>query len=168
MSNDDVVVAVLPDRAATAAAVTDLRHEHLGGERLAAALGTPERHLTEIDADAVWARSVVTGILIGIPFGSLATLGLVALGTALAGAGAGDGVVPGLLAGGFLGIVFGGAFGVGRANRRIEEAELWSEVPLESDEVLVVALAHDRPDQVREVFRRHGAREPELHTELAA
>lgn len=168
MGTDDVVAAVLPDRVHARAAVEELRERGLGTPRLAESLELGERHLLDIDGDALWARSIITGMVAGIPFGSAITYGLVALGTAIAGGSPGDALVPGVLAGSFLGIVLGGAFGIGTAHRSLEITELWSEVDLEGDETLVVVTVDgETRDRVRDVLFSHPSREPELHAELA-
>lgn len=169
MRTDEVVAAVLPDRVHARAAVEELRERGLGTPRLAHSLQLGERHLLDVDADRMWARSIITGMVAGIPLGSGITYGLVAAGTAIGGGTAGDAVVPGVLAGSFLGIVLGGAFGIGRAHRSLEITELWAEVDLEGEETLLVVHAPDDEtrDRVRDVLFSHPSREPDFHADLA-
>lgn len=168
MGTDDVVAAVLPDRVHARAAVEELRERGLGTRRLLESLERGERHLLDVDGDAMWARSIILGMIAGVPLGSAITYGLVAAGTAIAGGSPGDALIPGVLAGSFLGIVLGGAFGIGRAHHSLEIVELWSEVELEGSEtLLVVQVDDDDRDQVRDVLFSHPSREPEFHAELA-
>lgn len=168
MRTEDVVAAVLPDRVHARAAVEELRERGLGTRRLAEALERGERHLLDVDGDALWARSIIMGMIAGVPLGSGITYGLVAAGTAVAGGSPGDALIPGVLAGSFLGIVLGGAFGIGRSHHSLEIVELWSEVELEGNEtLLVVRVDDDDRDQVRDVLFSHPSREPEFHAELA-
>ncbi len=168
MGTDDVVAAVLPDRVHARAAVEELRERGLGTRRLAESLERGERHLLDVDGDAMWARSIIIGMIAGVPLGSAITYGLVVAGTSIAGGSAGDALIPGLLAGVFLGIVLGGAFGIGRSHHSLEIVELWSEVDLEGTEtLLVVQVDDDNRDQVRDVLFSHPSREPDFHPELA-
>lgn len=168
MGTDDVVAAVLPDRVHARAAIEELHERGLGTRRLAESLERGERHLLDMNADALWARSIVTGMIAGVPLGSGITYALVAAGTAIAGGDPGDALIAGILAGSFLGIVLGGAFGIGRAHQSLETVELWSEVDLEGSEtLLVVEVTDDDRDQVRDVLFSHPSREPEFHGELA-
>jgi hypothetical protein len=167
MRDTGFVAEILPDHPAAEAAVHDLVEAGLADRSFEDRVRTAGQHVVDFDIDAVFARSVARGVLVGIPLGALASAGLVMLAAAIAGVGLTDGMLGGLGGGAVLGVLFGGVAGVARSNRATEAADAASGLAVEGDEVVVMLRANGRESATREVLERHGARPVDLHLDVA-
>lgn len=155
----DHVPAVFSSLEAAEAAVEELREIGIADEHLGVAMHEPGDIKFEEDEDHEVGKSVAEGATTGAVVGVLAGIAIMA--AALPGIGTVG--VGGLLAAGgaagALGGVFGGGLGGVLAKvPLLEEEDRYAEVPLERNEILVVAKSHDQVERVREVMERHGGR----------
>jgi hypothetical protein len=163
-----LVPAVFANREAAEAAVARLRHLGLAETDIGVAVPLAAglaggRHIHSDPSATELASTVGTGSAVGAGLGSVGGigLGLAAVGSAEALA---IGVGGLLAAAGLSGLVWGGVLGglltvVTRVRRR-PAADAWCEVPLGSDDVLVVARVRDwsREDRVAATLQQAGAR----------
>lgn len=152
------VVAVLPDAVAATAAVTALRAAGLGSEHLGVAVRHGDRIAFERDDDADLRHDVTRWAALGAPAGALAGMALVAAaapGLAVGGvlAMAAAGTVGGTVLGAFGGMLHG-------QPSRDEHLDLTAQLGpmLSHGEVLVVCLAHEVGDRVRDILTANGGR----------
>ena len=152
------VAAVFADRASAEAAVEELRDLGLGSDHLGVAVHGPEHTAFERDEEVVVAKEATAGAAVGASAGVLAGVALSALvfpGVGLLGLG---GLFAIGAATGFGGAMLGGYLGIAAGDRAFSAHEELRRTPLQSGEVLVAVLAHDRRDAVEDVMRRHGGR----------
>jgi hypothetical protein len=152
------VVAVLPGAIAATAAVTALRVAGFGSEHLGLAVQHGDPIAFEHDDDADLRHDVTRAAALGAPVGALAGMALfaaaaprLAIGGVLAFAAAGT--VGGSVLGALVGVLHG-------QPSRDEHLDLTAQLGslLASGEVLIVCLAHEAREQVRDILVAHGGR----------
>lgn len=152
------VAAVLPDAVAAVAAVSALRAAGFGSEHLGVAVRHGDRIAFERDDDEDLRHDVTRWAALGAPAGALAGMALIAAaapGIAVGGvlAMAAAGTVGGTVLGAFGGMLHG-------QPSRDEHLDLTARLGpmLGHGEVLVVCLAHDAADRVRDILTAHSGR----------
>lgn len=151
--------AIFAEHSDAEAAVEDLRQLGLADEHLGLVIRKSEGYVFERESQTEVAHGVRNGVALGVPIGAAAgmiVLGLVAPGVAAVGLGGllAIGGVTGAVAGGF----WGAYLGMSAERDVLEEEWDWERTDLRLGEVLVVVGQHGHPDQVLEVFGRHGGR----------
>jgi hypothetical protein len=158
---------VFTARTAAEDAVAGLRSEGIAGEDLGLAIHRATDLAFEDDVEHDESVAIGEGVLVGVPIGALAGMGLVAV--ALPGIGTvavGGLLAAGGAAGGVFGAFMGGLLGLVKADPELSRREAWERHRLAPGEILVVARSHEQPDVVRSVLTRHGGRfveEPTVH-----
>jgi hypothetical protein len=150
----DDVAAVFEHRAAADLAVAELCDRGLAHAHLRESPPWARR-LLELDTDAEVFRSMRWGIAIALPLGIIVSSAIAWIGS---GSSIVDAIAAGTLAGVLLGLFFGGVGGVLWSMWVVEDEDEWNDYVLDGDEVLVVARAHGRPEEIRAVMTRHGGR----------
>jgi hypothetical protein len=150
--------AVFDDHQAAEAAVRELRQLGVNEKHLGIIVRDPHEHDSLGDAVSDEAmHAVEKGVAIGIPVGMLAGMGIVAIavpGGVIGVGGALVGAAAGIPAGAF----FGGVFGLAADRASSEVTEVWEQVPLEGNQVLVAVHHEAGREQARGVLERSGGR----------
>ena len=154
----DHVAAAMPDRAAAAAAVEQLRDVGLGSEHMGIALKAGDDIVFEHDEEAEFMHDLGTGIASGAAVG--VTAGMLLFGIAVPGIGTLG--VGGLIALGVASGIDGGLIGAYTtsitASEKLESHGDLRHAQLEEGEVLLVACGHHHRDAVERAMTANGGR----------
>lgn len=159
MFDPDHVAAIFGSHAEAEAAVNDLRAMGIADEHLGIAIHQEGIHVVlEEDEDADVEHAAARGIAVGGALGVVAGITVMAI----ASTGVGAIGVGGLLVGGLASLLGGAAIGgevtLAAEQRLLGEVDHWTSMPLAPGEMLVVAKAHDRRDDIESQMRHHGGR----------
>ncbi len=154
---ENLVAGVFTSREQADAVLKDLLRIGLTADALEVGVPEPGRYQLEDHGSQEIGQGAVIGIAIGVPVGSLAGIGMVA--AAVSGmASSLDVIGLGILFGGFWGIFFGGLAGMVPKIMAHADELRWYVLSEGGPEILVIARAGSRVDDVRKVMRRRGAR----------
>lgn len=152
----DHLVAVFANRTAAQASVDELRHLGLGSEHLGVAVHGPGQVAFEHDSDADVSRGAGLGVGAGAVAGFLAGFALFAGLAPVAGVVGVGGLLAIGAASGFAGAMVGGYLGVATEEHALTVHEYIARTQLQPGEILVAVCSHGHPDEIRDVFQRHG------------
>jgi hypothetical protein len=154
----EVVPGVFNSRKEAEAAIASLRELGLSEQDIGVIVPDPGRYQLMDHSVHEAFSGLKTGVAVGAPLGSLAGVALMALalpGVGVIGLG---GLLVGVIGGAVWGGVVGGLNGViARVRWNAGEAQ-WCEIPLGSDDILVVARAGSRAQEAYRRMEQHGGR----------
>ena len=155
---EGVVPAVFSSREDAEAGMAALREAGFSNDDLGVMIPDPE-HLRLIDDSSkeAW-KGLSTGMIAGIPIGTLAGMALTALiipGLGILGVG--GALLVGGVGGALWGTYIGSTSGLAAEISHVEDIERRYEIPLRPNEILLIVVANDRAVQVCEIMERHGA-----------
>jgi hypothetical protein len=165
INRGDIVVGVFDERGAAMRAVEDLRRASFAESQLGVIARGTDTELRSSPVDEApsegsrWGEGAATGAVAGASIGALWALGIVAgvlpaIGPVIAG-----GVLASVLASAAGAAAVGGVLGALIGLGIPEEEARHYEREFHAGRTLVTVRANGRLDEVRTIFRRHGARE---------
>ena len=154
----EAIPAVFRTREDAEAAISELRGLGLRDEDIGVLVADPGRHRLVDDSARRALSGVTRGVVGGIPAGSLGGIGLTALALPDVGLIGLGGLLVGAVGGAIWGSVVGSLQGLIARVRWNAGEDAWCEVPVGSEEILVVARAGGRGQQALRVMEQHGAR----------
>lgn len=156
---EGVVSAVFDASDDAESALEELKRMGFRHDDLGVAVSDPEHfHLLDNSDKETWA-SLGAGLIAGIPIGTLAGMALTALVIPGLGIlGVGGALLVGGTGGALWGAYLGSVSGLATEITEIEHAEHHYDIPLKPNEVLVVVMAHNQEERVRDLVRKHNGR----------
>ena len=156
----DILPAVFPNRAQAEEAIEALRRMGLREDDIGIVIPQPGRYLPAGQADQKTLKEVASGAAVGVPLGALAGIALASIAFPGVGAIGAGGLLLGAPGGALWGAVLGGYGGL-IVNVRTDAAGQVCEIPMNGDDVLVVARVGEQAERVnkaRLILEHHGAR----------
>ena len=153
-----LVMGVFNDAEHAEAAIAALRQIGLTDNDLGVAVPEPGRYLLPSDTTARAASGAAAGAALGAPIGAFAGLALMAAAVPGLGVLGLGGLAVGLYGGAVWGTVLGGITGLAVKLRTDVDEDRWCEIPMGGTDILVVARADGRVNQVRQIMEQYGAR----------